>query len=235
MVTVRILLFLLFLACAHAWKASSTASSTFGKKFFQQIATGVAAASLVQVPVIPQLQPAHAFGPVEMKDLKIKKYENVELCDGKKPIMPGQKAMEGLYPACIEVEATLTNPNEKTYKDVSVYGMVKENEAGNSVLPNNPDFSTDAGQYAMIKKIGPGEQEVKFQFVVATTKNPLKGEKIPDLTFFNQKVVSMPGGNKFVPLDECEVDPRADGCEDNERDNRGSDYVRYKAMKEDLD
>lgn len=85
----------------------------------------------------------------------------------------------------------------------------------------------------MIKRVQPGENEVKFQFVVATTKNPLKGEQLPPLTFFNQKAVSMPGGNKFVPLDECEVDPRAEGCEDNERDNRGSGYQKYKAMKDD--
>ena len=233
---------MLLFACApeaFSWKAPNTnpsmASSSLDTQFLKQIASSVAAVSLIQLPIFAASHPVQAFGPVEMKDFKIKKYENVELCDGRKPIMPGQKAMEGLYPACIEVEATLTNPNEKTYKDVSVYGMVKENEAGNSVLPNNPDFSTDAGQYAMIKKVLPGEQEVKFQFVVATTKNPLKGEKIPELTFFNQKVVSMPGGNKFVPLDECEIDPRADGCEDNERDNRGRDYVKYKPMKEDLD
>merc|ERR1719408_180281 len=105
--------------------------------------------------------------------------------------------MEGLYAACIEVEANAANPSDKPLKDVSVYGFVKDNDAGNSVLPNNPDFSTDAGQYAMIKSVGPGEQEVKFQFVIATTKNPLKGEKLPDLTFFNQKVVSMPGGSQI--------------------------------------
>ena len=134
--------------------------------------------------------------------------------------------MEGLYPACIEVEATVNNPKESALKDVSVYGMVKENDAGNSVLPNNPDFSTDAGQYAMIKRVEPGEQDIKFQFVAATTKNPLKGETIPELTFFRQKAVSMPGGNKFEPLDECEIDPRADGCEDNDRDNRGRENPR---------
>ena len=37
--------------------------------------------------------------------------------------MPGQKAMEGLFPVCIEVEAEVTNPKEKeTLKDVSIYG-----------------------------------------------------------------------------------------------------------------
>jgi len=43
------------------------------------------------------------------------------------------------------------NPdNSKTLKDVSVYGFVKENDAGNSVLPNNPDFKSDSGQYGNI-------------------------------------------------------------------------------------
>lgn len=32
-------------------------------------------------------------------------YQQVELCNGQKPIMPGQKAAEGLFPVCIEVSA----------------------------------------------------------------------------------------------------------------------------------
>ena len=47
--------------------------------------------------------PAYAYGPVEIP-LKNFKYKVVELCDGRKPIMPGQKAMEGLFPVCVEVE-----------------------------------------------------------------------------------------------------------------------------------
>ena len=78
----------------------------------------------------------------------ISSYKPVDLCNGQKPIMPGQKAAEGLFPVCIEVEANVNNPDkEKTLKDVSVYGFVKENGAGNSVLPNNPDFKSDSGQY----------------------------------------------------------------------------------------
>jgi len=87
---------------------------------------------------------AHAFGPLGMPLSNIR-YEQVEvsvwcqnsckykllcheinllgisllqLCDGKPPIMPGQKAMEGLYPACVEVHATIENPSDKTMKDV---------------------------------------------------------------------------------------------------------------------
>ena len=61
--------------------------------------------------------------------------------------MPGQKAAEGLFPVCIEVEANVISPEKtKVLTDVSIYGFVKENDAGNSVLPNNPDFKSDSGR-----------------------------------------------------------------------------------------
>lgn len=158
------------------------------------------------------VQPSWALGPVNMK-LKVKGYKAVELCNGQKPIMPGQKAMEGLFPVCLEVEAEVSNPDAKqTLKDVSVYGFVKEDAAGNSVLPNNPDFSTDAGQYAMIKTVEPGESTIKYQFVAAVSANPKK-EELPKISFFKTKATSFPGGAKFAPLSECEMDPR--NCDEN--------------------
>ena len=156
-------------------------------------------------------QAAGAYGPTEIS-LKDLSYKQVELCNGQKPIMPGQKAMEGLYAACIEVEATAENPSSKALQDVSVYGFIKDKDAGNSVLPNNPDFRSDAGQYAMIKTVQPGSSKVSFQFVAATTANTAKGEPLPGLVFFNTKAVSYPGGAKFKALDPCEIDPRAEGC-----------------------
>jgi hypothetical protein len=130
--------------------------------------------------------------------------------------MPGQKAAEGLFPVCIEVEAKLQNPeSKKTFTDVSVYGFVKEDEAGNSVLPNNPDFNTDAGQYAMIKKVEPGQEKATYQFVAAVSADPKK-QPLPKLSFDKTKAISFPGGSKFQPLDACEIDPRADGCESEE-------------------
>ena len=63
------------------------------------------------------------------------------------------------------------------------------------MLPNNPDFKSDAGQYAMIKSVPPGESKVTFQFVAAVVKNPAK-EPIPGLTFFKTKAVSFPGGDR---------------------------------------
>lgn len=163
----------------------------------------------------PQMYPVDAFGPINM-ELKVTSYKPVELCNGKKPIMPGQKAAEGLFPVCVEVEADVTNPEQsKTLTDVAVYGFVREDNAGNSVLPNNPDFRSDAGQYAIIKEIKPGNSHVKYQFVAAVSADP-KRDPLPKLTFLSTKAISFPGGDKFKPLSDCELDPRS--CDDFEDD-----------------
>lgn len=173
-------------------------------------ALAVAGGLLLGLSSVP-LDRANAFGPIDV-EIKISSYKPVELCNGKKPIMPGQKAMEGLFPVCIEVEAEVVSPeSSKVLKDVSIYGFVKDNDAGNSVLPNNPDFKSDGGQYAMIKEVVPGKSKVIYQFVAAITQDP-KTEKVPELTFFKTKAISFPGGDKFKALDECEIDPRAQGC-----------------------
>ena len=174
----------------------------------RKAAAKVTSATLLGLALIGgSIQPGFALGPVNMK-MDIKSYKAVELCNGQKPIMPGQKAMEGLFPVCLEVEADISNPDAKTLKDVSVYGFVKEDAAGNSVLPNNPDFNTDAGQYAMIKAVEPGDSTVKYQFVAAVSVDPKK-EALPKISFLKTKATSFPGGSKFQPLSECELDPRA--------------------------
>jgi len=94
-------------------------------------------------------------------------------------------------------------------------GFIKEDSAGNSVLPNNPDFKSDGGQYAMIKTVPPGLSRQTYQFVAAISADPKK-ESIPKLTFFKQKAISFPGGDKFKPLDICEIDARAEGCDQDE-------------------
>ena len=158
--------------------------------------------------------PALAFGPTDV-EINIVGYKQVDLCNGQKPIMPGQKAAQGLFPVCIEVTAATNSPAKEELKDVGVYGFVKEDAAGNSVLPNNPDFKSDSGQYAMIKQVPPGESQVTFQFVAAVSADP-KSEPIPSLTFFKTKARAYAGGNKFQPLSECEVDPRSCSDDDDE-------------------
>ena len=93
---------------------------TFLKKL-RSVSIGILASGILNSNNIDIV---NAFGPVEMTLSDIT-YKQVELCDGKKPIMPGQKAAEGLYPACVEVTAKINNPSEKTLKDVSIYGFVK--------------------------------------------------------------------------------------------------------------
>mmetsp|Transcript_16657 Transcript_16657/g.16021 ORF Transcript_16657/g.16021 Transcript_16657/m.16021 type:complete len:225 (+) Transcript_16657:62-736(+) len=169
------------------------------------------------------IPPANAFGPVELT-VKVIGFSETVLCNGQVPLMPGQKAMLGLFPICIQVEAEVNNPEKtKSLKDVSVYGFVKDDAAGNSVLPNNPDFKSDSGQYAMIKLVPPGISKQKYQFVAAITEDPKgKDYTTPSVSFMKTKAVSFPGGEKFQPLSECEMDPRADGCQPGDED-----YVKY--------
>ena len=218
----RSLLFMLvaatLLACMQSLKpthtrtpaAISSAAATHMMSAAARKALAVTGGLLLGLSSV-SLDRTNAFGPIDV-DIKISSYKAVELCSGKKPIMPGQKAMEGLFPVCIEVEADVVSPeSSKVLKDVSVYGFVKDNDAGNSVLPNNPDFKSDGGQYAMIKEVVPGKSKVTFQFVAAVSQDPKK-EKVSELTFFKTKAISFPGGDKFKALDECEIDPRAQGC-----------------------
>lgn len=143
--------------CSAGWKSSTFKSSTFGRAVLKSASTIIVGAGLSMPFNIPAAQ---AFGPVELT-VNIRGYSQVELCNGQKPLMPGQKAMEGLFPVCIQVEADVVNPDKtKSLKDVSVYGFVKEDAAGNSVLPNNPDFKSDSGQYAMIKLVPPGKRDI---------------------------------------------------------------------------
>ena len=191
--------------------------SSFSPQRIRKVAaTAAIFSSLSSSAIFPSR--SYGIGPTEIP-IEIANYKQVELCDGRKPIMPGQKAAQGLFPVCIEVEAEVRNPKEKeTLKDVSIYGFVKENDAGNSVLPNNPDFSTDSGQYAMIKSVSPGKSTVTYQFVAAVSGDPKK-VPLPKLTFFKTKAISFPGGDRFKPLGVCEIDPRAEGCEPEDGDD----------------
>lgn len=55
-----------------------------------------------------------------------------------------------------------------------------------------------------------------------TTDPKAKDFVSPSVTFMKTKAVSFPGGEKFQPLSECEMDPRADGCQPGDED-----YVKY--------
>ena len=45
---------------------------------------------------------------------------------------------------------------------VGVYGFITDAKSGDSVLANNPDLSTDAGQFAMIESVTTKTKSVVF-------------------------------------------------------------------------
>ena len=77
---------------------------------------------------------------------------------------PGEKVARGLLPKCVLVTATATSDSKKPVKDAAVYGYVKT-ATGDSAIANNPDFRSDAGQFAMITTVPPGSEKVAFEFV----------------------------------------------------------------------
>lgn len=69
--------------------------------------------------------------------------------------------MRGMRGLCVTVQATLLESPPKPLQKVGVYGFVTDGETGDSVLANNPDLSTDAGQFAMIETIQTTDKEVR--------------------------------------------------------------------------
>ena len=54
---------------------------------------------------------------------------------------------------------------------MGVYGFVTDSDTGESVLANNPDLRTDAGQFAMIETVTPQDKTVVFDFVAAIPRD----------------------------------------------------------------
>ena len=69
-------------------------------------------------------------------------------------------AMKGMRGLCVTMEAKLKEGSPKDLKDVGVYGFITDGDTGDSVLANNPDLSTDAGQFAMVESITPSDKTV---------------------------------------------------------------------------
>lgn len=65
------------------------------------------------------------------------------------------------------VDADLDEVPPKDLEKVGVYGFVTDGETGESVLANNPDLSTDAGQFAMVESVSTKDKKVQFEFVAA--------------------------------------------------------------------
>mmetsp|Transcript_15419 Transcript_15419/g.22678 ORF Transcript_15419/g.22678 Transcript_15419/m.22678 type:complete len:224 (-) Transcript_15419:175-846(-) len=147
-----------------------------------------------------------AIGPIKL-ELTEPTYQEVD-CPPNTPLQ-GSKATAGLKPVCVEVSVNADNPTQKPIKNAAVFGFVLDSSSV-SVVANNPDGASDAGQFAQIKTIPPGKNQVKFTFIAAIPKSQ---PTIGDLTFPSLKAISYPGGEKFGPIDECEYDLNAPGCD----------------------
>ena len=142
-------------------------------------------------------------------------------CPPSRPI-PGQMAMKGMRGLCVTVEAKLKEASPKDLKDVGVYGFVVDGESGDSVLANNPDLSTDAGQFAMIEAVKPSDSKVVFDFVAAVPMEKDIGQYangIGPLNFESLRIISYPGGQQYGAINPCEMNEFSDECEAWEEEN----------------
>jgi hypothetical protein len=149
---------------------------------------------LLPPPFVPK---AYALGPVKLNLIPTK--ISAAPCPPSKPI-PGEKAMKGMRGICVTVQADLEDLAPKELIKVGVYGFVVDGETGDSVLANNPDLSTDAGQFAMIESVTPQDKSVTFEFVAAVpVEKDLRqyDNGIGPLNFESLRLISFPGGQQF--------------------------------------
>eukprot|EP00629_Pelagomonadales_sp_RCC1024_P008996 CAMPEP_0119269310 /NCGR_PEP_ID=MMETSP1329-20130426/6772_1 /TAXON_ID=114041 /ORGANISM="Genus nov. species nov., Strain RCC1024" /LENGTH=225 /DNA_ID=CAMNT_0007269307 /DNA_START=114 /DNA_END=791 /DNA_ORIENTATION=+ len=183
-----------------------------------KLAARVAAAALaVSLPAAR----VSAFGP-ENIELSNVVYEDTgkkvgEICAGRPLKAPGEKVARGLLPKCVKVTATATSGAKKPVKDAAVYGYVKT-ATGDSAIANNPDFRSDAGQFAMIKLVPPGSETVDFEFVAVIPDKDIGAEvgQLGKLTFDSLKAISYPGGARMATFTACEMDSLSDACDEEQ-------------------
>lgn len=196
------------------------------------IATTTAAVATV---LASQPEPASAVGPVKVT-LTATNY-SAKPCPPSKPI-PGQQAMRGMRGLCVTVDADLKESPPKELEKVGVYGFITDGDTGDSVLANNPDLSTDAGQFAMIESVKPTDKKVQFEFIAAI---PMERDisqysnGIGPLKFESLRIISFPGGEQYGAINPCEMNEFSDECEaweaENGPYNRGEYMMKSKSQR----
>lgn len=172
--------------------------------------------------------PASAVGPVKI-DLLNPVYSAAP-CPPSRPI-PGEKAMKGMRGLCVTVKADLKNATPKDISDVGIYGFVTDAVTGDSVLANNPDLSTDAGQFSMVKSIQTTDTSIEFEFVAAVPREKDISQYdngIGELAFNSLRIINFPGGQQYGAISPCEMDEFSLECEDWEAEN--GPYVKREFM-----
>lgn len=170
---------------------------------------------------LSSIQRCDALGPqtIELSNIDYKDTgkKQGDICAGRPLRAPGEKVAQGLLPKCVLVTASSTNPNaKKNIKDAGVFGYVKT-PTGDSAIANNPDFRSDAGQFAMIPNVPPGEGKVQFEFVAVIPDKNVKGDELGELVFENLKAISYPGGARMATFTECELDSLSDACDEEQQ------------------
>lgn len=136
--------------------------------------------------------------------------------------------MRGL---CVTVDVDMKSQAPKELEKVGVYGFVKNGETGDSVLANNPDSSTDAGQFAMIESVTPKDKKLQFEFIAAIPKDvdlSKYDNGIGPLDFESLRIISFPGGQQYGAISPCEMNEFSDECEAWEAEN--GPYQKQKFM-----
>ena len=140
--------------------------------------------------------------------------------------------MKGLRGLCVTVKADLKDLALKDLEKVGVYGFIRDGDSlGDSVLANNPDLNSDAGQFAMIDKITMKDTQVEFEFIAAIPmERDLTGFEngIGPLNFSSLRIVSYPGGQQYGAINPCEMNEFSDECSTWEEEN--GDYQKGKFM-----
>jgi len=170
---------------------------------------------------------ANAVGPIKI-DLINPTYTAAP-CPKDKPI-PGEKAMKGMRGLCVQVKAELAQNSPKELDKVGVYGYVNDAVTTESVLANNPDSGTDAGQFAMIPTISTTDKKLEFEFIAAVPmeKDVTQYEDgIGPLSFKSLRVVSFPGGQQYGAVGPCEMNEFSDECEVWEAENGPYEKAQY--------
>lgn len=203
----------------------STTSNSSRRRFVSQsVAFGlgtVTASTLLSTSSNPNVNNgvANAVGPVKID--VINPTYTAAPCPKDKPI-PGEKAMKGMRGLCVQVKAELAENSPKPLDKVGVYGYVNDALTTESVLANNPDSGTDAGQFAMIEEIKTTDKTIEFEFIAAVPmeKDVSKYEDgIGPLSFRSLRVISFPGGQQFGAISPCEMNEFSEECEAWEAEN----------------
>lgn len=213
-------------------RMSATESSGRNADKSRRVFFSQSLASLGTIATVATLQaapaPANAVGPIRL-DLVNAKY-TAKPCPRDRPI-PGEKAMKGMRGLCVTVQADLKDIVPKELEKIGVYGFVTDAITTESVLANNPDLSSDAGQFAMIESVKPGDKQVVFDFVAAVPmeKDITKFENgIGELNFASLRIVSYPGGQQYGAISPCEMDEFSMECDEWEEENgpyKKADYM----------